>query len=120
LCIPLASVHTTSSAVALLAVALLMLYLSNAQFFALVEASVHPKRLGAVTGFVHFCANCAAIIAPAVTGFIVQGLKSWTLAFGLAAGLALSGALVLAFAKKPHVTGQTDNALSPAAHPAQP
>nr|WP_251031345.1 MFS transporter [Paraburkholderia strydomiana] len=103
LCIPLASVQTTGSAVALLTAALLMLYLSNAQFFALVEASVHPTRLGAATGFVHFCANCAAIIAPAVTGFIVQSVKSWTLAFGLAAALALSGALVLAFARKPRV-----------------
>lgn len=103
LCVPLASAQTTSSAVALLTAALLMLYLSNAQFFALVEASVPPARLGAVTGFVHFCANCAALIAPAVTGFIVQGLKSWTLAFGLAAGLALSGALVLAFARKPRL-----------------
>ncbi|MBV8096027.1 MAG: MFS transporter, partial [Acetobacteraceae bacterium] len=50
-------VSTTFGAVALLTLALLMIYLSNVQFFALVRDSVHPKRLGAVTGFVHFCAN---------------------------------------------------------------
>jgi MFS transporter, ACS family, hexuronate transporter len=101
LCIPLAMVHTTVGAVSLLTAALLILYVTNAQFFGIVEATVHPRRLGAVTGFVHFCANCAAIVAPVVTGFIVQILKSWTLAFGLAAAMALAGALALAFAREP-------------------
>jgi ACS family hexuronate transporter-like MFS transporter len=101
-------VSTTFDAVALLTVALLMLYLSNVQFFALVRDSVHPKRLGAITGFVHFCANLAAIIAPTVTGFVVQDLKSWELAFGLATGIALVGALALALARRPDLgTPQT-------------
>jgi ACS family hexuronate transporter-like MFS transporter len=104
LCIPLAVLQTTVGAVALLTLTLFILYISNAQFFALVKASVHPKRLGSVTGFVHFCANSAAFIAPAVTGFVVQGLKSWSLAFGLAAALALAGAFVLALARPPRVT----------------
>jgi ACS family hexuronate transporter-like MFS transporter len=99
LVVPVALVGSTSGAVVLLTAALLLLYLSNVQFFALVAAAVHPQRLGSVTGFVHFCANCAAIIAPATTGFLVQGLDSWTLAFGLAAALALAGAVTLAFAQ---------------------
>jgi ACS family hexuronate transporter-like MFS transporter len=99
LLVPIAVVSSTGGAVALLTVALLLLYLSNVQFFALVAAAVHASRLGSVTGFVHFCANCAAIIAPTVTGFLVQGVGSWGLAFGVAAALALIGAVTLAFAR---------------------
>ncbi|MFC7344161.1 MFS transporter [Saccharopolyspora griseoalba] len=101
LCLPVAAVGGTASAVGLLAGALLLLYLSNAQFFALVEDSVHPARLGAVTGFVHFCANLAAIVAPAATGFLVDELGSWPAAFGLAGGLAMAGALALALVRRP-------------------
>jgi ACS family hexuronate transporter-like MFS transporter len=104
LVVPIAVVGSTFGAVALLTVALLLLYLSNVQFFALVAASVHTARLGSVTGFVHFCANCAAIVAPVLTGFLVQDLGSWVLAFGVAAGLALLGAVALAFAQ-PRPTG---------------
>lgn len=104
LCLPVAAVGGTFSAVALLAAALLLLYLSNAQFFALVEDCVHPARLGSVTGFVHFCANLAAIVAPAATGFLVDHLDSWPAAFGLAGGLALVGALALAVVRRPQPT----------------
>ncbi len=99
LVVPIAMVGSTLGAVVLLTVALLLLYLSNVQFFALVAATVHTARLGSVTGFVHFCANCAAIVAPALTGFLVADLGSWVLAFGVAAGLALAGAVALAFAR---------------------
>lgn len=99
LVIPIATVASTGGAVALLTAALLLLYLGNVQFFALVAAAVHASRLGSVTGFVHFCANCAAIVAPVVTGFLVQTVGSWSLAFGVAAALALIGATVLAFAR---------------------
>lgn len=99
LLLPIAVVSSTGGAVALLTVALLLLYLSNVQFFALVQAAVHASRLGSVTGFVHFVANCSAIIAPAATGFLVQGVGSWGLAFGVAAALAVIGAVCLAFAR---------------------
>jgi sugar phosphate permease len=99
--VPISLVGSTGGAVALLTVALLLLYLSNVQFFALVAAAVHTTRLGSVTGFVHFCANCAAIVAPVLTGFLVHDLGSWVLAFGVAACLALAGAIALAFAQPP-------------------
>jgi MFS transporter, ACS family, hexuronate transporter len=108
LLVPIAVVDSTGEAVALLTVALLLLYLSNVQFFALIAAAVHTARLGSVTGFVHFCANCAAIVAPALTGFLVEDLGSWSLAFGVAGGLALLGAVALASARPPHDTSVSD------------
>lgn len=107
---PIAMVGTTVGAVALLTAALLLLYLGNVQFFALVAAAVHASRLGSVTGFVHFCANCAAIVAPVVTGFLVGTVGSWSLAFGVAAALALTGAVVLAFARPENRDRVSENA----------
>jgi MFS transporter, ACS family, hexuronate transporter len=104
LVVPIAAIDSTGAAVTLLAGALLLLYLANVQFFALVAASVHPLRLGGVTGFVHFCANCAAIVAPIATGYIIGDLHSWSLAFGLAAALALIGAVALALSRPPRPT----------------
>ncbi|MFB6550780.1 MFS transporter [Streptomyces sp. NPDC056405] len=97
---------------------MLLLYTSNAQFRALVQQCVHPGRVGAVSGFVHFCANLAAIIAPAVTGFLVDDLDSWGAAFSLAAVLAVIGAAVLALAPRPApvtASGTPSSASAPAA-----
>jgi ACS family hexuronate transporter-like MFS transporter len=105
LCFALTSVAGTVLAVALFTVTMLLLYTSNAQYWALVQQCVHPSRVGAVSGFVHFCANLAAIIAPAVTGFLVEDLGSWNAAFSLAAGLAVLGALVLVVVRRPATAG---------------
>ena len=110
LCIPLAAVNSLALAVGLFSVVLLLLYLANVQFFAIVRDFVHPARLGGVSGFVHFCANLAGIIAPVVTGFLIQDLHSWTAAFALAAGLAIIGAIALILVKPP-VAGAADTAI---------
>lgn len=107
LCVPLAAVNSLGLAVSLFSVVLLLLYLANVQFFAIIRDFVHPARLGGVTGFVHFCANLAGIIAPIVTGFLIQDLGSWPAAFGLAAGLAIVGAVALLLVKPP-VAGAKD------------
>ncbi|MDQ0923879.1 ACS family hexuronate transporter-like MFS transporter [Pseudarthrobacter sp. W1I19] len=107
LCLPLAAVNSLGLAVGLFSVVLLLLYLANVQFFAIVRDFVHPARLGGVTGFVHFCANLAGIIAPIVTGFLIQNLGSWTAAFGLAATLAILGAVALILVKPP-IAGAKD------------
>jgi ACS family hexuronate transporter-like MFS transporter len=109
LCIPLSTVNSLGLAVGLFSVVLLLMYLANVQFFAIVRDFVHPARLGGVTGFVHFCANLAGVIAPIVTGFLIQDLGSWTAAFGLAAGLAIIGAVALILVKPP-VAGARDDA----------
>ncbi|MCB5280783.1 MAG: MFS transporter [Arthrobacter sp.] len=112
LCIPLAAVNSLGLAVGLFSIVLLTLYLANVQFFAIVRDFVHPSRLGGVTGFVHFCANLAGIIAPIVTGFLIQGLGSWPAAFGLAAGLAVIGAIALILVKAP-TAGPADSPAKP-------
>jgi ACS family hexuronate transporter-like MFS transporter len=76
-------------------------YLSGATYWAIVQETVPSEHMGAVSGFVHLIANCAGIVGPAVTGFIVQATGVFTSAFLLAGGAALSGALlVLVFVKR--------------------
>ncbi|MEU3735092.1 MFS transporter [Streptomyces sp. NPDC033538] len=117
LCFGITSISGTVLSVALFTLTMLLLYTSNAQFWALVQQCVHPGRVGAVSGFVHFCANLAAIIAPAVTGFLVDDLDSWGAAFSLAAVLAVLGAAVLALAPRPApvtASGSQSSASAPA------
>ena len=47
-------------------------YLTGATYWAIIQETVEDQHLGATSGFVHLIANCAGIIGPAVTGFIVQ------------------------------------------------
>ncbi|KAA8670810.1 MFS transporter [Clostridium sp. HV4-5-A1G] len=46
-------------------------------------------------GFAHFLSNTAGIVAPSITGYIVQGTGKFTSAFILAGSLALLSALVV-------------------------
>jgi ACS family hexuronate transporter-like MFS transporter len=57
---------------------------------------VSAEHVGAASGFVHLIANCAGIVGPAVTGFIVQATGAFTSAFLLAGGVAFLGALAAA------------------------
>lgn len=94
LCVALAgAVTTTTSAVALMGASVFFLYLTGNTYWAIVLDTVEAKHVGAVGGFVHFIANLAGIVSPALTGFLVQASGGFTSAFALAGAVALSGAL---------------------------
>jgi ACS family hexuronate transporter-like MFS transporter len=90
-------------AVALMAAAIFFAYLTGATYWAIIQETVEDQHLGATSGFVHLIANCAGIIGPAVTGFIVQATGVFTSAFLLAGGVALLGVLLVAVFVKPIV-----------------
>ncbi|MDR5781278.1 MFS transporter [Caballeronia sp. LZ065] len=97
LCIGLTgAVSELKSAVALMAVAVFFMYASFNTYFAIVLDTVEKRRVGAVGGFVHFIANLAGIVAPALTGFLVQSSGSFKSAFVLTGIIAASGALFVA------------------------
>ena len=83
-------------AVTFMATAIFFIYLTGATYWALIQELVPSQHVGAASGFVHLMANCAGIIGPAVTGFIVQGTGLFTSAFLLAGAVALAGALLVA------------------------
>jgi MFS transporter, ACS family, hexuronate transporter len=94
-------------AVAFMAAAIFFAYLTGATYWAIIQETVQAEHLGATSGFVHLIANCAGIIGPAVTGFIVQATGVFTSAFLLAGGVALLGVLLVGVFVKP-IAGMND------------
>ncbi|HEX4369501.1 MAG TPA: MFS transporter [Rhodopila sp.] len=114
ICVALAgSVATVQAAVALMAVSVFFMYLTGNTYWAIILDTVDKDRVGGVGGFVHLIANLAGIVAPSVTGFMVQATGgSYAGAFGLAGGIAVLGALSVAvFVRAPAGAGR----LAPAA-----
>ena len=91
--------------VAFMAAAIFFVYVTGTTYWAIIQEAVQGKHVGAAGGFVHLIANCAGIIGPAVTGFIVQTTGVFTSAFFLAGGVGLLGAfLVAVFVRRGAVT----------------
>lgn len=61
--------------------------------WAITQTMAGPLAAGRWTGMQNFIGNLAGIVAPAATGFIVQGTGSYFWAFAAAAACALAGAL---------------------------
>lgn len=94
-CVAIAgSVHTAVNAIALMSVALFLLYLTGALYWAVVQDVVHPARVGSVSGFMHCVGSLSGVVGPAVTGVLVQRSGSFVTAFLLAGGVALVGAVL--------------------------
>jgi MFS family permease len=89
-------VSSLSWAIALMTMTMFCVYLTGAAYWTIIQHVVDAEHVGAASGFVHLVANCAGIIGPAVTGFIVRATGAFTSAFLLAGGVALLGALVVA------------------------
>ena len=93
-------VTTVGSALMLMSAAVFFLYLTGSTYWAILQDTVRGENIGGVGGFIHMIANCAGIIGPTVTGFIVQYTGVFTSAFVLAGGVAILGVLcVLIFVK---------------------
>jgi ACS family hexuronate transporter-like MFS transporter len=112
-CIALSGLVTgVTSAVALTAVAIFLLYLTGAIYWAIIQDIVVGENVGGVGGFMHGLANTSGIIGPAVTGFIVQWTGAFTSAFVLAGAIAILGVIgVIVFVHPirqlgPHPAGQ--------------
>lgn len=84
-------------AAALMGTSILFLYASANCYWALVLDMIEASRVGAVGGFVHMVGNFAGVLAPFVTGLLVQRTGSFSAAFGLAGSIALLGSLCIAF-----------------------
>ena len=93
---------TVFSAVALMTVSVLFMYLTGNTYWAIILDTVEQDRVGGVSGFVHFVANCGGIVAPLATGFIVQATGSFLAAFVATGAVAVIGAVgVWVFVRAP-------------------
>ena len=100
-CVGLAgTVTSVEAAVALMAVTVFCMYMTGTTYWAIILDTVEKPRVGGVSGFVHFIANCAGIIAPTVTGFLVE-YGSFQAAFAFAGVFAFVGAIGVVLLVKP-------------------
>jgi MFS transporter, ACS family, hexuronate transporter len=118
-CVALAGEVTgVLAAVTLMAVSVFFMYLTGHTYFTLILDTVEQDRVGGVSGFVHLIANLAGIVAPAVTGYMVQASGSFAGAFALAGAIAVLGALsVVVFVRAPRQSGRRHSEV-PDAEPA--
>jgi MFS transporter, ACS family, hexuronate transporter len=89
-------VSSLEAVVALIAIAVFFMYVSGSTYWMIVLGFVEPGRVGGAAGFVHLIANTAGIVAPFVTGLIVEKTGSFVSAFVLAGLIATAGALLVA------------------------
>lgn len=87
---------SVGAAVALMGVTVFFMNLTLSVYWAIILDTVEPARMGGVGGFMHLLANTAGILAPILTGFLVQWTHVFTSAFVLSGGVALAGALAVA------------------------
>ncbi len=73
-------------AAALMGTSILFLYASANCYWALILDMIEESRVGAVGGFVHMIGNFAGVLAPFVTGVLVQRTGSFSAAFVLTFG----------------------------------
>jgi ACS family hexuronate transporter-like MFS transporter len=76
--------------------AVFLLYITGTQYWAIIGDIVPSSRYGGVAGIVHLIANLAGILAPTVTGYVVDTTDSWIASFVLGAGICTAGALLMA------------------------
>ena len=99
ICVPLAPNPTV--AVALIAFAVMMLTSSVQACWATIHELVPEKRVGGVSGFIHFLSNISGIIGPTATGLAVQYLGGYSSAFVVAALIAAAGVIAMSIFVKP-------------------
>ncbi|WP_232237869.1 MFS transporter [Actinoalloteichus fjordicus] len=102
-------VSSTFGAVALMTVVVFLLYFTGAQYWLIVGEAVPGPVYGSVSGAVQMFATTASILAPMITGYLVDSSLGWTGTFAVASIVSVGGALLLA------VFGKVRKPLPPAA-----
>jgi MFS family permease len=90
------------SALALMGGAVFFIFLTSPNYSALARTAVPERHFGSVVGFITFVTDVAGIVAPIVTGFMIQATGNFAAAFMLAGVIVVAGAAaVLLLGRKP-------------------
>lgn len=84
-------------AVVTMSIAVGLIMLTSTAYWALIPVIVPGKAVGTASGLMHGLGNLSGVVAPALTGLIIERTHSYTAAFEIAGGLAVLGALAVAF-----------------------
>ena len=101
-CISLSgSVSSVNGAVGMMALGIFFMYFSAAAPWSIISEHISADKVGGVGGFVHLLANTSGMIAPILTGLIVQYTGNFIAAFILAGAVGVVGAVGVALFVKP-------------------
>lgn len=95
--LPVCVVHDERLAVALLILACLSFGLYTANVFAITQTLAGPRAAGKWTGLQNGFANLAGVVAPWLTGWVVQETGQFYWAFVVAAAIVLASAAMFVF-----------------------
>jgi sugar phosphate permease len=91
-------VTSLGMAVACITVSSVFLFVTPQICWALIQDIVPKNRVGGTGGFVHLLANLAGIIAPTLTGLVVQYGGGYNVSFIISAAVCALGMLVVVLA----------------------
>ncbi|WPP01270.1 MFS transporter [Pseudomonas sp. HR96] len=91
-------VSTLSLAVTCITVSSVFLFVTPQICWSLIQDIVPRNRVGGTGGFVHLLANLAGILAPSLTGLLVQFGGGYNVAFMVTAGVCALGMVVVILA----------------------
>lgn len=98
------------TAVALMTVAVGLLFLSGPNYFAAVNQVVPREHLGSALGLLVLCSTLAGTISPIVTGNLVKSTGTYLPAFVVAAAMiSLAVAVFVGFARSPAPTVEIES-----------
>jgi MFS family permease len=92
-CLAVATLGDAHIAIAALLVSGISGGMTSTNTFAAGQTCAGPEAAGKWIGFQNFIGNLAGIVAPALTGFLVDYTGGYGAAFGVAAGVSVLGAL---------------------------
>jgi MFS family permease len=99
--IPVVLVKDPTASMALLTLACLFFGMYTSNLFAISQTLAGPTAAGKWTSFQNGFGNLAGVLAPSLTGFVVDQTGEFYLAFVVAAGFALTGACMFVFGVGP-------------------
>jgi len=88
--------ESISAAVGVMTVAVGFLMLSAPAYWSMIQDAVPDHQVGTAGGFMHGLANLSGIVAPTVTGIIIQSTGTFASGFALAGALGVVGAVIVA------------------------
>jgi ACS family hexuronate transporter-like MFS transporter len=108
-------VDSVELAVGAMTIAVFFMYMTASAYWTTVLSVVEKRYVGGVSGFVHLIANLAGIIAPVVTGFLIQWTGFYKSAFFLAGAVAVTGAILVFFFVSGKSSGNAGVGVAPGA-----
>ncbi len=99
--VPVVLVHDEKLAMVLLTIACLSFGIYSSNLWAITQSLAGPRAAGKWTSFQNGFGNFAGVLAPSLTGFVVDKTGEFYLAFVVAAAFALTGAGMFVFGVGP-------------------